>query len=295
MPSTFLSVIVCTRNRADELAGCLPLLANQARSLPDVEVLVVDNGSTDNTREVVERVSSESRFAIRYTHEPEAGLCRARNHGRAAARGEVLAYVDDDVRVRPGWMGRVREHFLAGKSDCLAGKVTVEVEGERPAWFPGDLLWILGETTFGDGPRPISFPLHPQGNNFAVRREVFDAAGGFDPRITLYGDETEFFRRVSRHDYTTLYDPEVVVTQRIPARRLSRKALRRKAYIWGRGSAMVWLMASPGAGRRWAEASRYVLRAAYVGARWCLGPRFGRSFTFWHNCGKARQLITGVR
>jgi len=75
----------------------------------------------------------------------------------------------------------------------------------------------------------------------------------------------------------------------------SEQTLKRKAYGWGRGAAMYWMLSSPGAARRWAKAAEYVMRAAYVGLRWCTGPRFGRYFTFWHNCGYARQLIAGVR
>ena len=291
----FLSVIVCTRNRADELVNCLPALAEQCAAFPDVEVLVVDNGSADNTREVVERFAAGPGSPVRYTYEPEAGLCRARNQGRRAARGRVIAYVDDDAVIGPGWVGRVRGHFLAGKSDCLGGRIEVEVEGEMPDWLPQDLLWVLGKTMLGDEARPISFPLHPQGGNFAVRTEVFDAVGGFDPKIALYGDETEFFRRVSRHDFAMAYDPEALVTQRVPAHRLSRKELASKAYRWGRGAALVWLLASPGEARRWAKAAEYALRAAYVGARWCTRPGFGRYYTFWHNCGYVRQLIVGSR
>lgn len=295
MSDVLLSLIVCTRNRADELVNCLPALAKQARDFPDVEVVIVDNASTDKTREVVERASAEYGFAFRYTYEARAGLCRARNHGRMAASGAVLAYVDDDVILGADWFKRVREHFLAQRSDCLAGRVEVDVEGEMPDWFPPDLLWVLGKTMLGDEARAISFPLHPQGNNFAVTTEVFDTAGGFDPQITLYGDETEFFRRVSKHEFTVIYDPEIVVTQRIPAHRLSQKALKHKAYIWGRGSSMVWLLDSPGILDRWRKTAEYLLRAAYVGGRWCIRPQFGRYFTFWHDCGKLHQLIVGKK
>ncbi len=291
--STLLSVIVCTRNRVDELATCLPLLAEQAAKFTDVEVVVVDNGSTDGTRSLVEKISSEPGSPVRYAYEPEAGLCRARNRGRAAAAGRVIAYVDDDIVVAPDWIERIRDHFNEGRSDILAGRVRAEPEGELPNWLPGDLLWVLGESRLGDEPRALHFPQHPQGGNFAVRVEVFDAAGGFNPLITLYGDETDFFRRVSAGGFTTFYDPEVVVTQRVPVQRLTQKELGTKAYKWGRGAAMVYLLSSPGAGRRWLKAAEYLLRAAYVGGRWCVGPRFGRYFTFWHNCGYVWQLVHG--
>ena len=293
--SVLLSVIVCTRNRADELAGCLPELSRQARELPDVEVVVVDNGSTDNTRQVVEEMAAEHRIALRHVYEGKPGLCRARNRGRAEARGSVLAYIDDDEVVGPGWVRGVRDHFRTGKSDCLAGKIAVKVHGELPLGFTQDLLWIFGETHFGEEARALKFPQHPQGGNFAITTEVFDRVGGFDTNIKLYGDETDFFFRASKFKFSTWYDPALVVTQHIPAHRLTQEVLKTKAYIWGRGSSMVWLLSSPGALRRLGRAAEHMARAAYVGGRWCLSPQFGRYFTFWHECGKLRQLISGIR
>src|SRR5690348_12990589 len=96
-----LSVIICTRNRASEIAECLPGLAEQAKQFSDVEVLVVDNGSTDNTKETVQQLSDRFQFPFRYVFEPIAGLCQARNRGAAEAQAEVLAYIDDDERIGP--------------------------------------------------------------------------------------------------------------------------------------------------------------------------------------------------
>ena len=104
MPSPFLSIIICTRNRADELVNCLPELARQAKHFSDVEVVIVDNGSTDDTKAVVNQASAHHGFIFRYETEPTAGLSRARNRGCAVALGEVLAYVDDDVRIGPVWI-----------------------------------------------------------------------------------------------------------------------------------------------------------------------------------------------
>lgn len=296
MSDTFLSVIVCTRNRAGELASCLTELAKQAKAFTDVEVVVVDNASTDNTREVVGELSDECDFPFRYVYEAEPGSARARNQGRRKALGRVIAYIDDDEVARSGWIKGIREHFLAGKSDCLAGKIGVEVEGDLPKGLTPDLLWILGELDLGAEARLIRPPEYPQTGNCAMRAEVFDAVGGFNTNLMLYGDDTELFDRIYGQNFTVMYDPSVVIDQYVPAERLSKEALKRKAYGWGRGAAMFWILtSSPSTARRWVKASEYMCRTAYVACRQFTSPHFGRYFTLWHNCGKVRQLIAGIR
>src|SRR5215472_10512894 len=100
-----VTVIVCTYNRCHVLADTLASVT--ASQMPDSvtwEVLVVDNKSTDQTREVVEDFSHDSGGRVRYLLEPERGKSYALNAGIANARGEVLAFLDDDVTVEPTWL-----------------------------------------------------------------------------------------------------------------------------------------------------------------------------------------------
>jgi len=87
MSEIILSVIICTRNRANDLANCLHELSTQSSEFRDVEIIVVDNGSSDNTRQVVEGFMQSPLPPIKYTVEDKEGLCVARNRGRRAARG----------------------------------------------------------------------------------------------------------------------------------------------------------------------------------------------------------------
>lgn len=295
MSDILLSIIVCTWNRADEVGDCLGELARQAAEFADVEIVVVDNNSKDDTRGAVGRAASECGYPFRYFCETQAGSSYARNRGRRESRGRVIAYIDDDEVARPGWVSGIRNHFLAGKSDCLAGKISVEMIGTPPEGLTRDLLWILGELDLGAEERLIQFPVAPQTGNCAMRAEVFDAAGGFNTSFMLYGDDTELFRRIFALGYTVMYVPTVEIVQRVPAARLSTQALKQKAYNWGRGAAIFWMLESPTLLQRWAKVGEYALRAAYVGGRWCVGPTLGRYFTFWHDCGRLRQLVAGVR
>lgn len=295
MSSVFLSVIICTRNRADEIIDCLPHVAAQAKQFPDVEVVVVDNGSTDNTKDVVERASRDLVFPFRYVYEPVTGLCQARNHGRARARGAVLAYIDDDEEVAPGWVAGMREHFLAKKSDCLAGRVGVRLKAEPPFVVDEEMMWFFCTTALGDEPRFLSYPEHPIGGSMAFTTEVFDTTGGFDTNLKLYGDETEFFRRASGLGFTAYYNPEILANQVVPANRLTKTELRFKSLIRGKGAASVWLLGNEASvGSRISKILEYALRTGYVGARSVTGRTFGRFFTFWFNWGFLKQLISGI-
>jgi glycosyltransferase involved in cell wall biosynthesis len=285
-----LSIIVCTRNRADELVHCLQELMCQAAEAEATEIIIVDNGSTDHTAEVAARFTMDSRARFRYIHEPVPGLCVARNRGRAAAEGEFLAYIDDDAVPHPAWIARIMKHLGDAGCDCLAGKTVLRPNGEIPEWFPGGLYWALGMSSFGDDARFLGGNENPSGNNFAIRAEVFDAVSGFDSSLSLYFDEAEFFSRVRAKGHRFFYDPELIVDHRVPTSRLTRGALRRRAYRMGIGVGQYYKVGKPGIVLRLGQLGRYMALAACVGGLWCVRPRFGREFAFWQYVGCVREI-----
>jgi glucosyl-dolichyl phosphate glucuronosyltransferase len=291
MSEISLSVIICTRNRANDLANCLQELSAQSRAFKDVEIIVVDNGSSDNTRQIVERFMLSSLPPINYTVEAKEGLCAARNRGRGVARGEVLAYVDDDAVPHAGWVAAIREHFANRLSDCIAGRVEVRAQGNLPEWFTPNLLHILGKTDFGENMRRLNFPECPTGCNFALRADVFDRLGGFDERLKYYHDEAEFFARASAIGLLTMYRSDVAIDHCISPARLSKSSLRKKARMMGKGAGMAKTLHGVSKVDRLKWIVEHIARTVYVGCAWCVGPRFDRDFTFWLNLGYLKQLI----
>lgn len=289
-----LSIIICTRNRANEVANCLAPVAEQARAFEDVEVIIVDNGSTDDTRVVVEESIRELAYPFRYVYEPIAGLCQARNRGRAKAHGSVLAYIDDDEILGDGWVARVREHFHQQRSDCLGGKIGSKLEGTFP--FPVDdtMKWYFCETALGDQPRALNAPQHPNGGNMAFTTDVFDSVGGFDTNLKLYGDETDFFRRAYENQFSIYYDPNVEVLQVIPPIRLTIDEISKKAYRWGEATATDWLRSSPNSFQRTLKILEYGVRVPYRRLRLLLSSNFGYFFTFWCYRGYLAKLVRGI-
>ncbi len=177
------SVIIATYNRADELPRTLESLKELKADEP-WEVIVVDNNSSDNTREVVEGVKSFP-VPLRYIFEKEQGRSAALNAGIRAARGEILAVTDDDVRVDPNWLINSERALRDLNCDYVGGKALPIWSGKRPDWLPnrGGKHWgVIALLDYG--PKPMEFGDRvPLGVNMVFRRDAFDRAGLWDNSI----------------------------------------------------------------------------------------------------------------
>lgn len=197
------SIIVCTYNRADSLRETLAALkALEAQPERDWEVIVVDNNSRDHTRQVVEEAQA-GWPRLRYEFEAAQGLSNARNHGIAAARGEVLLFTDDDVLPETDWM----EVSLAGLerygADACGGYIAPRWEIPPPAWLSERFHGFLAVRTDRSDDYPIDVPgLAPYGANMVVKKAVFDRVGGFDTsrgrtgKSLASGEDGELFERI---------------------------------------------------------------------------------------------------
>lgn len=232
-----VSVVICTRDRPESLAACLDSIARLDH--PDHEVIVVDNAPTsDATRRVAER------HAVRYVVEPQPGLDRARNRGIACARHPLVAFTDDDVRVDPGWVTALVSAFADPRVGLVTGLVapaSLRTEAERifeldyggmGKGFAPRLLDPAG----ADPARLLDTHHLGVGANMAVRRDVLDAVGGFDPALDVGtpahgGGDLDLFHRVLLNGYCARYEPAALVWHR---HRADRSALRAQLYDNGR-------------------------------------------------------------
>jgi glucosyl-dolichyl phosphate glucuronosyltransferase len=177
-----VSVVISTYNRCSLLARALESLQHQDSGDVSYEVLVVDNNSTDETRNVAQTLMGESPGRFRYIFEPKQGLSYARNAGIAGARAEVVAFTDDDVRVSSNWVSGIKAGFTAEPdADFLGGKVLPDWNGTPPAWLtrahwaPLALLDYGEEPFYVDADRPICLI----GANCAFRKRAFEQVGTF--------------------------------------------------------------------------------------------------------------------
>lgn len=208
-----ISVVICTHNRAKLLRKAVLNLMEQAMPPEDYEVIVVDNASTDDTKGVVRDLMKEFPN-IRYIYEPNLGLPNARNRGIREARGEVVAFLDDDCLVQPGWMRSLLRHYANPKVGGVGGM------GLAPGKEPGREGTVGGISHLGTPigsfniltPGPVEVE-HLRGYNMSFRREILLRLGGFDPRYngSNLREDTDMCVRVRRAGYKLIYDPNTLV------------------------------------------------------------------------------------
>jgi glucosyl-dolichyl phosphate glucuronosyltransferase len=232
-----ISVIICTFNRDRILNETVRSFLNCDNCGIDYELLIVDNNSTDGTRESVKKLA-EHNHQIRYIFEPSQGLSYARNSGIRESRGELVAFVDDDVHFSPNWITAFAS-ILERNTDaaCAGGKVVVHFDSGRPQWIDDGILWIYGITQYGDRERELQFPEFPRGGNMVIRRSLIDRIGTFHTSLGRRGkdllscDENEFFLRVAKSGMKMIYSPDAQIFHRIQSSRTSKEWILRR-YYW---------------------------------------------------------------
>lgn len=236
MPS--LSAIVATRDRPALLADCLATLVSQEGVGDELEVVVLDDGSVAPLDGVVARFA-EAPVAVRLVRQEASGLSAARNHGAQVARGEILAYLDDDILADSGWARAVLGAFQDEGCDGLAGRAELQYEAEPPRWLTPGLRAYLSEYDLGDEPRWLEGAEFPFGVNCAVTRRGFDRVGGFPTDLgrqrggLLSNEERRFFRALADGGGSMLYAPAARVLHRVPEERLTLAWFRRRAHAQG--------------------------------------------------------------
>ena len=242
------SVVIATYKRAADLRDTLASLATLQPDGP-WEVIVVDNNSPDNTRQVVEAAAASFPVELRYVFEPEQGRSPALNAGIRIARGSIVATTDDDVRVPVDWLNRAAEGLGRLGCDYVGGRVLPIWGAPRPDWIPnhGGKQWAV-IALLDYGPQPIEFGARvPLGVNMAFRRDAFERAGLFDPHTgrragTLLGQEVrEWCIRARQAGVRGYYVPETMDRNTSsPPDRLCKSYFRRWFYWRGISRALLY-------------------------------------------------------
>jgi glycosyltransferase involved in cell wall biosynthesis len=238
--SPAITVVICTHNRAELLQKAIQSLVDQDCAQDEFEVLVVDNGSTDNTREVVERFSVVGN--IRYLAEPEIGLCIARNTGWRNARGEYVAYLDDDAIAAPCWIASIARAFSRhSNAGTVGGRVEPIWEDARPDWLSNELALGLTIVDWSEHERIIP-DINCEwlvGANMAMPKSVLDKVGGFHPKLDrvgknmLSGGDVFLQKQIMELGYDCVYVPQMAVRHLVMKSRLDQNWFRRRYYWQG--------------------------------------------------------------
>lgn len=185
------SIVVATRDRAASLRRLLGAIAQQDHTPGYLEYVVVDNGSTDDTRDVTAEFARVAGNPVRYVSESRQGLALARNMGAERASGRLLVFVDDDILPTEGWLDAFRD--LASSDPGLAvagGKIEPKwPDGQPPSWLPERYMWLYGRLDYGPASRLLEPSEQVNGGNLMVSRAVLLESGGFDCRLGHQGEQ----------------------------------------------------------------------------------------------------------
>lgn len=201
-----ISVILPTRNRSSILPAAIEALDRASRG-HDVEILVIDNGSTDDTRRIVAGLSPIS-ASLTYLEEPVAGVCRAKNVGVRRARGEILVFTDDDCRVSESYFDDLVRHYAGDTGPVIRGG---RVELGDPTDAPITIKLENEPAVLGGDQHPGGF-VH--GCNLTMSRSVAEAVGPWDEQFGpgaqfVAGEDTEMIYRAHKRGIPVHYVPDM--------------------------------------------------------------------------------------
>ena len=263
-----VSLVVSTRNRGGRLQDFFASLVGLDPPAGGWELILVDNGSTDGTADAIRRFADGAPFAVRCVHAATPGLSHARNAGLQHASGRIVAFTDDDCYPRPDYLRAVVDVFAHHQAGVIGGRVVLHDPADAPV---------------GVKDAPAAFEIPPRtfvragimhGANMAVRREVLETIGGFDPRLgagtrAMAGEDTDFIARAVWAGWTARYDPCPTVAHHHGRKPGAAAERQRQAYDRGRGAYYGKWLLEPHARRtylrEWYHSARRMVRKRNLG------------------------------
>jgi glucosyl-dolichyl phosphate glucuronosyltransferase len=244
-----ISAVIVTHNRSGYLARTIDSLAHQTLARERYEIVVVDNASTDNTRQMVE--SCMSLGNLRYVYQPIIGTARTRNAGWRNARSPYVAYLDDDALAAPDWLEKILAAFelFGPQAGVLGGPIDPLWEAPQPSWLSDQMLGCFSVYHWSEVPAVLTPDQWLSSCNIAYPRQVLEETGGFREDLGRRGnslmanEEPDLSRRIEARGYQSVYHPDVQVRHHVMSSKLNKPWFRRYSYSQGQSTA---LMESPG-------------------------------------------------
>jgi glycosyltransferase involved in cell wall biosynthesis len=241
--SVNITVLITTRGRSASLRRTLDsLLIPENLLVPNWEVLVIiDSDASDGSREVCEDFASKFSSHFRFLIQNGSGKSRAVNVGIVSARGDLLAFTDDDVLVTPNYLQGIHSTFTNYPADAAQGRVILDCDGGLPHWMGRRQLEFMSWCEYGEAVQEWT---HRSlfGTNMVVRTQAARAVGGFSLELgagTVVGfaEDTEFSFRLRMAGYKFIYAPQITVRHQLPKNRMTRSFFRTRYYRLGRAQA----------------------------------------------------------
>lgn len=233
-----LSILIATHNRCGILARTLESVAGLAVPADvDAEVVVVANACDDATEQTAAAWAGRIGLPLRCVAEPTPGLSVARNRCMAEARGEVLAFIDDDVWLDAGWIDGLMSVYRDRGADLVGGPVDLWWEEvDRPAWWSAEMDGKLSRVDHGTQVKQLTSPYSVIGANFSFTRQVYQRVGQFNPALgrtganLMAGEESDYIQRAMNQGFQLYYAPEAKLKHWVQAKRITTEYLGGIAY-----------------------------------------------------------------
>ena len=237
-----ISVIICayTQERWDKLTYAVASIHQQTH--PAHEIIVV----IDHNQELLHKAQRELLDVQVIENTEQQGLSGARNSGVAAACGTLIAFLDDDASAEPDWLWHMHTALTDMHISGVGSAVLPDWEGQRPSWFPAEFYWVVG-CSYRGMPCTSAMIRNPIGAGMCIRREVFQAVGGFRSEIGRVGtlpvgcEETELCIRARQHwpDRYFMYIPHTHVSHYVPQKRVTWSYFCSRCYAEGISKAVI--------------------------------------------------------
>jgi len=242
-----VSIIICTYNRSKLLKETLQSVQNQDFQSDQYEIIVVDNNSTDDTKDVVAEMAKASPVSTGYVFEYMQGLSNARNAGINNSEGEIIVFTDDDVEAERSWL---RELFAAFETPGVAaagGPIRPIWPFEKPEWITENWQGYFTVSEFPEAREAGEFrnPNYPWGANMAFRRSILKKTDLFSPALGRIGacllsnEELRLFRAIEEMGHRIVLAPDAVIHHKIPPERVRKLWLYHRTYWQGRSEAIL--------------------------------------------------------
>ena len=251
-----LSIIICSYNRASYISDALTSLYVQSSGLDDFEVIIVDNNSTDNTKEVYAQwrhTNTNGQFT--FISETKQGASFARNTGAAIAKGEWVCFMDDDAVATTDYVKNIIKHiqdqpFIVG----FGGRIIPKYIPAEPKWMSYYVSSLVGNFDYAPTACAFENGKYPLESNMIVKKSVYDQIGGFNVNLPgvvgtlrIGGEGKELFYKIIALGHTIYYDPSICVHHVVEVKKLTSEYMYRVASGIGRGEKTRTLNISNGA------------------------------------------------
>ena len=249
------SVVICSYNRLDHVLASVDSALKQTLDAAQYEVIVVDNASTDGTKDVIQKLTGEYPN-LRYIYEERLGLATARNTGWQAAQGTYVAFLDDDAKAESNWLETAKDLIERNPTNlrCVGGPIHPFYTSPKPDWW----LDKYEVRTRGDVQRHLKKGEFFSGSNMIWLRDALEKYGGFESGAGMkgnqlgMGEETGLFRRVWEGEESPvfLYSPDLRVYHWVPPEKMTMGYILKRATANGQFEARFALSQNPGLGGR---------------------------------------------